>query len=233
MSTAICPYCRGAIEPDEPQSVLCPGCGTPHHGDCFEENGGCTVFGCTAAPAPEPKLSIGAPDLQASAITASAPSPAAPPPPPFPGSFSAPPPPLVTAAPQAAESGIAPPMFSSLGYDLLAHPLPAGEPEARPLFSSLGYGSPRSTPYPAPTPQPMRMPDPTAPARSRAAYMLLGVFLGAFGAHSFYAGSTKKGLIQLAITLLTFGLGGMMVWVWAVIDICTISTDSNGIPFRN
>ena len=59
------------------------------------------------------------------------------------------------------------------------------------------------------------------------------MLLGAFGAHSFYAGSTKKGLLQLGITVLTLGMAGVMVWIWAVIDICTISTDNDGIPFRN
>jgi TM2 domain-containing membrane protein YozV len=62
---------------------------------------------------------------------------------------------------------------------------------------------------------------------------VFGVLLGGFGVHSFYAGSTKRGLVQLGITLLTFGLAGFMVWIWAIIDICTITTDHDGIPFRN
>jgi TM2 domain-containing membrane protein YozV len=124
-------------------------------------------------------------------------------------------------------------MFNSWGYSLLAHPLPETEAQAPPLFSSLGYVRAQSVPYPAPTPLPVRLPDPSAPTKSRTTFLLLGVLLGGFGAHSFYAGSTKKGFLQLAITLLTFGFAGLMVWIWAVIDICTISTDSNGIPFRN
>jgi TM2 domain-containing membrane protein YozV len=107
--------------------------------------------------------------------------------------------------------------------------------EAPPLFSSLGYGVPRRTPRPV---QPVLQPNPWAfdtrvSTRNRTTFLLLGVLLGAFGAHSFYAGSTKKGFLQLAITLLTFGFAGLMVWIWAVIDICTISTDNDGIPFRN
>ena len=50
-----CPYCRSEL--DE-QALECPGCGTPHHPECFEENGGCTVFGCSAAPAAEAKISV-------------------------------------------------------------------------------------------------------------------------------------------------------------------------------
>ncbi len=200
MNAAVCPYCRGSIEQDEAQSVLCPGCGTPHHADCFEENGGCTVFGCSAAPAAEPKLSIAVPELHQAAAPGAAPPPTPP----------VPPPPLIQAAPQSTEL-----------------------PEAPPLFSSLGYGRPQTTLWQAPTPRLSPAIDPTLPAKNRTVFLLLGVLLGPFGAHSFYARSVKKGFLQLAITLLTFGLAGLMVWVWAVIDICTISTDHDGIPFRN
>ena len=240
--SAACPYCRAPIGQDETQTVLCPGCGTPHHADCFDENGGCTVFGCSAAPAAEPKLSIAAPDLNAAGIAGAvsqvAPHPVAPPPPPPPfiGSAAAPPPPLLHAAPQATSTPEGPPMFNSWGYSLLAHPLPEEEIERPPLFSSLGYGRPRPTPYPVPTPviTPTGFAlDPSLPAKNRTVFLLLGVLLGTFGAHSFYAGSKKKGFLQLGITLLTFGFAGLMVWIWAVIDICTITTDNNGIPFRN
>jgi len=51
-----CPYCRESLNPDE--AITCPGCNTPHHHDCWQENGGCTVFGCSNAPGDEPKLKI-------------------------------------------------------------------------------------------------------------------------------------------------------------------------------
>lgn len=238
--SAACPYCRAPIEQDEAQTVLCPGCGTPHHADCFEENGGCTVFGCSSAPAAEPKLSIAEPDLNAAgaagSVPQSAPNQVAPPPLPLIGSAGALPPPLAHGAPQTTSTPEGPPMFNSWGYSLLAHPLPDRETERPPLFSSLGYGRPQATPYPAPTR--LTMPpgsalDPSRPARNRTVFLLLGVLFGAFGAHSFYAGSTKKGFLQLGITMLTFGFAGLMVWIWAVIDICTITTDNDGIPFRN
>jgi TM2 domain-containing membrane protein YozV len=108
-------------------------------------------------------------------------------------------------------------------------------PEAAPLFSSLGYGRPQPVPYPAPQPmpQPSRWLDPALPAKNRTTFLLLGILFGALGAHSFYAGSTKKGFVQLGITVLSLGFAGLMVWIWAVIDICTITTDNDGIPFRN
>jgi hypothetical protein len=86
-----------------------------------------------------------------------------------------------------------------------------------------GFGATPSVPV-EPTP-----PEP----KSRTTFILLGALLGAFGAHSFYAGYHKKGGIQLAITLLTLGFGSPMSWMWAVIDICTINQDSHGIQFES
>ena len=60
--TLVCPYCRTHIDAgDEP--LICEGCGTAHHADCYAENGGCTIFGCSKAPADEPKVSVSTPDL--------------------------------------------------------------------------------------------------------------------------------------------------------------------------
>src|SRR5271156_4359960 len=69
-AAAVCPYCRGPIEADAEQQKVCEGCGTPHHADCYEENGGCTIFGCSAAPAEEPELSISRTDLANATRTA-------------------------------------------------------------------------------------------------------------------------------------------------------------------
>lgn len=49
-----CPYCREAIV--EADALVCSGCHTPHYKDCWIENGGCTVFGCSSAPLDEPKI---------------------------------------------------------------------------------------------------------------------------------------------------------------------------------
>jgi TM2 domain-containing membrane protein YozV len=69
--------------------------------------------------------------------------------------------------------------------------------------------------------------------RKRTNYIVLGALLGAFGAHNFYAGYYKKAGIQLGITLLTFGFGSPMSWLWAVIDICTIDRDVGGVQFES
>lgn len=197
MSAAVCPYCRAAV--DEAEAVACAGCGTVHHAECLEENGGCTVFGCTEAPAVEPKLTIGAPDLQA--------GPASAPPPPL--SRPAPPPP-VEALPQTPVLSAS--LFSSTGYN------------------HAGRGATvRNMPVPAVPLYPAAYP---ADGRNRTAYVLFGILLGPLGIHSFYAGYNKRGLTQLLCTVLTLGLASFMIWIWAVIDVCTISQDAKGVPFQ-
>ena len=214
MSLAVCPYCRAPIE-DETELMKCPECGEPHHCDCFEENGGCTVFGCSAAPPAEPKLSIGSPDLLRAENAGVSP----------PASQVMPPPPLVSF------TGAPPPPLPEQNLKL------AGQlPDTPPMFNSSDMGRSQAIPYPAPqagfSPAPPPLVFPSS-LKNRTTFLLLGILLGAFGAHSFYAGSRKKGLVQLGITVFSFGFAGLMVWIWAVIDICTISTDNKGIPFRS
>ena len=44
-----CGVCMSAIEPAD-ASTSCPGCHSPYHEDCWTENGGCAVYGCTHVP---------------------------------------------------------------------------------------------------------------------------------------------------------------------------------------
>lgn len=41
----ICPYCQTEVK--ESEAILCPLCGMPYHSECWTENGGCAVYGCT------------------------------------------------------------------------------------------------------------------------------------------------------------------------------------------
>ncbi len=45
-----CPYCQTPIKPGG-QVMVCSACGMPHHADCWQENHGCTTFGCQGHPA--------------------------------------------------------------------------------------------------------------------------------------------------------------------------------------
>ncbi len=45
-----CPYCQTPIKPGVPV-LICNECGMPHHAECWQENHGCTTFGCQGSPA--------------------------------------------------------------------------------------------------------------------------------------------------------------------------------------
>jgi len=53
----ICPYCRFPIKPGE-EIVVCPACKVPHHAECWQENNGCTTYGCTGTVAANPPPAI-------------------------------------------------------------------------------------------------------------------------------------------------------------------------------
>jgi TM2 domain-containing membrane protein YozV len=66
--------------------------------------------------------------------------------------------------------------------------------------------------------------------KSRLSYILLGLFLGGLGIHNFYAGYSGKGVAQLLLTLLLFWtiVVPIGVWIWIIVEICTVDTDANG-----
>lgn len=45
-NTKICPYCKTEIKEGD-AVTFCTACGIPHHTGCWEENRGCTTFGCS------------------------------------------------------------------------------------------------------------------------------------------------------------------------------------------
>jgi len=204
----VCPYCRGAIDTSSDDHLSCEGCGTEHHPDCYQENGGCTVFGCRCAPAEEQKVSIAAPDLVHTAVAESVRQyyPPAPPPPPMPG-----------------VPALDPPTGPSV-EELASNVVPS-------IFGSYYNGSYSGTSYSSET-QTSETETHHEP-KSRTGFILLGALLGALGAHSFYAGYKKKGLAQLAITVVSLGFAAPMTWIWAIIDICTIDRDNHGVNFTS
>lgn len=68
--------------------------------------------------------------------------------------------------------------------------------------------------------------------KSKLTAGLLGIFLGAWGVHRFYLGYTKMGIIQIAVTLVTCGAGGLWGFIEGILILCgsTITTDANGTP---
>jgi TM2 domain-containing membrane protein YozV len=63
--------------------------------------------------------------------------------------------------------------------------------------------------------------------------VLLGLFLGLFGAHNFYAGYTKNAVIQLLLTMLVgwLILPLFAVAIWNLVEVCTVNRDASGRPF--
>ena len=43
-----CPFCQTAIKPND-HVHICDACNNPHHIECWQQNGGCTTFGCQGA----------------------------------------------------------------------------------------------------------------------------------------------------------------------------------------
>lgn len=69
--------------------------------------------------------------------------------------------------------------------------------------------------------------------KSRTAYVLLGLFLGFFGIHNFYAGYSGRGIAQLLICICTgwmvFPL--VILFVWTLMEVISITQDANGNRF--
>lgn len=154
-----------SFDQEELVRIYCTGCGMPHHEDCYQENGGCTVFGCPRAPADDPKVQVSHSDLNAAPVYAS----------------------------------------TSVSSQPLIYPQQA--------FAGLTAGQSVAT----------------HPPKSRTAFIVLGIFLGAFGAHNFYAGYTGKAIGQLCLTVLSLFYLAVASWIWAVIEICIIDKDSAGV----
>ena len=100
----------------------------------------------------------------------------------------------------------APLQQSSLGAGL---PTP---PSAVPTYQAAGYANPN--------------------AKDRVAYVLLALFLGGLGIHNFYAGYTNRAIIQLIITIITCGIGGIITGIWAIIEAVTVTKDAQGVNFK-
>ena len=78
---------------------------------------------------------------------------------------------------------------------------------------------------------------PAGSQKSKLAAGLLAIFLGSLGIHNFYLGFTKRGVLQLLISLLTFGIGAPVIAIWALIEGIFYltshegyTTDANGVP---
>jgi TM2 domain-containing membrane protein YozV len=88
--------------------------------------------------------------------------------------------------------------------------------------------------------RPSRYRPPPRSPKSRAAYMVFGLFLGPTGLHNFYAGRTLTGCFQLAVflpslllTLVLIGLVPLAVlWLWSLLEVFVVSRDGDGLTMH-
>jgi TM2 domain-containing membrane protein YozV len=67
--------------------------------------------------------------------------------------------------------------------------------------------------------------------KSRITAGLLGIFLGGLGVHSFYLGNTSKGIIQLVLSICTFGIAGIWGFIEGILILTgSTNTDADGNP---
>ena len=76
--------------------------------------------------------------------------------------------------------------------------------------------------------------DPTL--KSRVVAGILGIVLGGFGVHSFYLGKTGVGIAQIAVTIVTCGIGSIWGFIEGILILVgspSYSTDAHGRPLRD
>ena len=69
------------------------------------------------------------------------------------------------------------------------------------------------------------MADKTPGSEKKIVAGILGILLGGFGAHRFYLGDTKGGLIRLAISVVTCGAGGLIGLIEGIIYLTKSDAD--------
>ena len=91
---------------------------------------------------------------------------------------------------------------------------------------------PTTTTYTAPPPPLPNSGQPIAvtSTKSRVVYVLLGFFLGMLGIHNFYAGFTGRAIAQLLLNIFLFwtGIVPLVICIWIIVEICTVTTDAQG-----
>lgn len=72
-------------------------------------------------------------------------------------------------------------------------------------------------------------------AKSQLAAGLLGIFLGSLGIHRFYLGYVGIGILQIFVTIVTFGIGGLWGFIEGIMILAgaqSFRVDATGRPLR-
>ncbi len=70
--------------------------------------------------------------------------------------------------------------------------------------------------------------------KSKLVAGLLGIFLGSIGIHNFYLGFTSKAVIQIIVTIVTCGIGGIWGFIEGILILAgSMNKDANGVPLKD
>ena len=93
----------------------------------------------------------------------------------------------------------------------------------------------QAEPIPPPPPQSAATPAPhvhagvyTSPIRNRWIAGALGVLLPGLGVHRFYMGFIGIGIIQIIVTVITFGIGSIWGFIEGILCFCGVMRDVDG-----
>lgn len=113
--------------------------------------------------------------------------------------------------------------------------LDAGQPMGQPMQQPVqNMGQPMGQQMPmGQQPMPGSVP-PGVEQKSKMAAGLLGLFFGAWGIHNFYLGNTSRAVVQIIVSIVTCGVGGIWGFVEGIMILCgSIKTDANGVPLKD
>ncbi len=130
------------------------------------------------------------------------------------------------------------------GADASAPPVAPAPPPPSPTPPPLQGAPTASYAMPPPPPQQQQYAAPPGVYQQQSYYAgsapkskmvagLLGIFLGGFGVHRFYLGYTTIGILQIVVTIVTCGLGGIWGFVEGIMILMgqpQFRTDAKGVP---
>jgi len=99
------------------------------------------------------------------------------------------------------------------------------------VHTSAATAAPQPPIAGVPPTQVPRRGQPVSP-RSKAVAGLLGVMFGSFGVHRFYLGFIGIGFLQIAVTVMTCGVGGLWGLIEGILCLTGDMRDVEGRPLR-
>lgn len=118
-------------------------------------------------------------------------------------------------------------------YQQQGYPQP-GQPYQQPGYPAAGQAYPQPGYGPGPYAQ-GPYGQPYVEQKSRLVAGLLGIFLGGLGIHRFYLGHIGLGVVQLVLSLVTFGIAALWGFIEGIMVLCgaqAFRADARGVPLK-